>query len=186
MASYDKIRLPIIKEVDSMEQFLEIGKIVGTHALKGELRVDPWCDSPQFLCKFKALYLAKGATKLSVKSRPHKNIAIVKVKGVGTIEEADKLKGKILYMNRQDANLAEGEYFIQDLMGMEVLDVDNGTKYGTLTEVFKTGANDVYQVTDENKNNYLIPVIDEVVISVNLEENKVLIRPLKGIFDDED
>lgn len=89
-------------------------------------------------------------------------------------------------MNRQDANLAEGEYFIQDLMGMEVLDVDNGTKYGTLTEVFKTGANDVYQVTDENKNNYLIPVIDEVVISVNLEENKVLIRPLKGIFDDED
>ena len=185
-ASYDKIRLPIIKDVDNMEQFLEIGKIVGTHALKGELRVDPWCDSPQFLCKFKELYLAKGATKLSVNSRPHKNIAIVKVKGIDTIEEADKLKGKILYMNRSDAKLAEGEYFIQDLIGMEVLDVDNNTKYGTLTEVFKTGANDVYQVTDENKNNYLIPVIDEVVISVNLEENKVLIRPLKGIFDDED
>ena len=185
-ASYDKIRLPIIKEVDSMEQFLEIGKIVGTHALKGELRVDPWCDSPQFFCKFKELYLSKGATKLSVKSRPHKNIAIVKVKGVDSIEEADQLRGKILYMNRSDANLAEGEYFIQDLMGMEVLDVDNGTKYGTLTDVFKTGANDVYQITDDNKKDYLIPVIDDVVISVNLEENKVLIRPLKGIFDDED
>lgn len=169
-----------------MEQFLEIGKIVGTHALKGELRVDPWCDSPQFFCKFKELYLSKGATKLSVKSRPHKNIAIVKVKGIDTIEDADKLRGKILYMNRSDANLAEGEYFIQDLMGMEVLDADNGTKYGTLTDVFKTGANDVYQVTDDNKKDYLIPVIDEVVISVNLEENKVLIRPLKGIFDDED
>lgn len=185
-ASYDKIRLPIIKDVDNMEQFLEIGKIVGTHALKGELRVDPWCDSPQFFCKFKELYLSKGATKLSVKSRPHKNIAIVKVKGVDTIEEADQLRGKILYMNRSDANLAEGEYFIQDLMGMEVLDVDNGTKYGTLTDVFKTGANDVYQITDDNKRDYLIPVIDDVVISVNLEENKVLIRPLKGIFDDED
>lgn len=169
-----------------MEQFLEIGKIVGTHALKGELRVDPWCDSPQFFCKFKELYLSKGATKLSVKSRPHKNIAIVKVKGVDSIEEADQLRGKILYMNRSDANLAEGEYFIQDLMGMEVLDVDNGTKYGTLTDVFKTGANDVYQITDDNKKDYLIPVIDDVVISVNLEENKVLIRPLKGIFDDED
>ena len=169
-----------------MEQFLEIGKIVGTHALKGELRVDPWCDSPQFLCKFKELYLSKGSKKLSVKSRPHKNIAIVKVQGIDTIEEADTLRGKILYMDRNDANLAEGEYFIQDLMGMEVLDVDNGTKYGTLTDVFKTGANDVYQVTDENKKDYLIPVIDDVVISVNLEENKVLIRPLKGIFDDED
>jgi 16S rRNA processing protein RimM len=185
-ASYDKIRLLIFKDVDNMEQFLEIGKIVGTHALKGELRVDPWCDSPQFLCKFKELYLDKGNKKLTVNSRPHKNIAIVKVKGVDTIEEADKLRGKILYMNRKDAKLADGEYFIQDLMGMEVLDVDNGTRYGTLTEVFKTGANDVYQVTDDNKNDYLIPVIDEVVISVNLEENTVLIRPLKGIFDDED
>lgn len=169
-----------------MQEYLEIGKVVGTHGLKGELRVDPWCDSPKFLCKFKNLYLAKGNTKLQVNSRPHKNIAIVKVKGVDTIEEADKMRGKILYMNRNDANLAEGEYFIQDLMGMSVVDVDNGTEYGTLTEVFKTGANDVYQVTDSNKKNFLIPVIDDVVINISLEESKVYIRPMKGIFDDED
>ncbi|MEE1056741.1 MAG: ribosome maturation factor RimM [Acutalibacteraceae bacterium] len=169
-----------------MEQYLEIGKIVGTHGLKGELRVDPWCDSPQFLCQFKTLYLTKGSTKLEVKSRPHKNIAIVKVKGIDTIEDADKLRNKILYMNRDDAKLAEGEYFIQDLMGMEVKDVDNGKVYGILTDVFKTGANDVYQVTDNNKKDYLIPVIDEVVINISLDENKVYIRPLKGIFDDED
>ena len=169
-----------------MEQYLEIGKIVGTHGLKGELRVDPWCDSPQFLCEFKTLYLTKGATKLEVKSRPHKNIAIVKVKGVDTIEDADKLRNKILYMNRDDARLAEDEYFIQDLMGMEITDVDNGKIYGILTDVFKTGANDVYQVTDDNKKDYLIPVIDEVVINISLDENKVYIRPLKGIFDDED
>ena len=169
-----------------MEQYLEIGKIVGTHGLKGELRVDPWCDSPQFLCQFKTLYLTKGSTKLEVKSRPHKNIAIEKVKGIDTIEDADKLRNKILYMNRDDAKLAEGEYFIQDLMGMEVKDVDNGKVYGILTDVFKTGANDVYQVTDNNKKDYLIPVIDEVVINISLDENKVYIRPLKGIFDDED
>ncbi|MEE0930894.1 MAG: ribosome maturation factor RimM [Acutalibacteraceae bacterium] len=169
-----------------MEQYLEIGKIVGTHGLKGELRVDPWCDSPQFLCEFKTLYLTKGATKLEVKSRPHKNIAIVKVKGVDTIEDADKLRNKILYMNRDDARLAEDEYFIQDLMGMEITDVDNGKIYGILTDVFKTGANDVYQVTDDNKKDYLIPVIDEVVINISLDENKVYIKPLKGIFDDED
>lgn len=169
-----------------MEQYLEIGKIVGTHGLKGEMRVDPWCDSPQFLCEFKTLYLAKGNTKLEVSSRPHKNIAIVKAKGVDSIEDADKLRGKILYMNRNDAKLGEGEYFIQDLIGMIVADVDTGAEYGTLTDVLKTGANDVYQVTDSNKKDYLIPVIDDVVISVSLEDNKVLIRPLKGIFDDED
>lgn len=169
-----------------MEQYLEIGKVVGTHGLKGELRVDPWCDSPQFLCQFKHLYLAKGNTRLEVKSRPHKNIAIVKVKGVDTIEDADKLRNKILYMNRNDAKLDDGEYFIQDLMGMDVVDVDNGNLYGTLTDVFKTGANDVYQVTDNNKKDYLIPVIDDVVINISLDENKVYIRPLKGIFDDED
>ena len=54
-----------------MEQYLEIGKVVSTHGLRGELRVDPWCDSPQFLCQFKTLYLKKGETKLSVSSRPH-------------------------------------------------------------------------------------------------------------------
>lgn len=168
-----------------MEQYLEIGKIVGTHGLKGELRVDPWCDSPQFLCGFKTLYLTNGKTKLSVSSRAHKNIAIVKAKGIDSIEEADKLRGKILYMNRNDAKLSDGEYFIQDLIGLAVIDIDNGTVYGKLTDVFKTGANDVYQVTDNNKNDYLIPVIDDVVKEINLEEKKVLIKPLKGIFDNE-
>jgi len=169
-----------------MEQYLEIGKVVGTHGLKGELRVDPWCDSPQFFCKFKTLYLAKGSNKLSVASRPHKALAIVKVKGVDTIEDAEKLRGKILYMDRNDAKLNEGEYFIQDLLGLRVIDIDNDTEYGTLTDVFKTGANDVYQVTDNKKKDYLIPVVDDVVKEVNIDEGKVLIKPLKGIFDDED
>lgn len=74
-------------------------------------------------------------------------------------------------MNRNDAKLSDGEYFIQDLIGLAVIDIDNGTVYGKLTDVFKTGANDVYQVTDNNKN-YLIPVIDDVVKEINLEEKK--------------
>lgn len=169
-----------------MEQYLEIGKIVSTHGLRGELRVDPWCDSPQFLCQFKTLYLKKGETKLSVSSRPHKTIAIVKVKGIDTIEEAEKLRGRILYINRSDARLAPGEYFIQDLMGLDVIDIDTSKSYGKITDVLKTGANDVYQVTDEKKKDYLIPVIDDVVKEIDINGGKVLIKPLKGIFDDED
>lgn len=169
-----------------MEQYLEIGKVVSTHGLRGELRVDPWCDSPQFLCQFKTLYLKKGETKLSVSSRPHKTIAIVKAKGIDTIEEAEKLRGRVLYINRSDARLAPGEYFIQDLMGLDVIDIDTSKSYGKITDVLKTGANDVYQVTDEKKNDYLIPVIDDVVKEIDINGGKVLIKPLKGIFDDED
>lgn len=169
-----------------MEQYLEIGKIVSTHGLRGELRVDPWCDSPQFLCQFKTLYLKKGETKLSVSSRPHKTIAIVKAKGIDTIEEAEKLRGMVLYINRSDARLAPGEYFIQDLMGLDVIDIDTSKSYGKITDVLKTGANDVYQVTDEKKKDYLIPVIDDVVKEIDINGGKVLIKPLKGIFDDED
>ncbi len=169
-----------------MEQYLEIGRVVSTHGLRGELRVDPWCDSPQFLCQFKTLYLKKGETKLSVSSRPHKTIAIVKAKGIDTIEEAEKLRGRILYINRSDARLAPGEYFIQDLMGLDVIDIDTSKSYGKITDVLKTGANDVYQVTDEKKKDYLIPVIDDVVKEIDINGGKVLIKPLKGIFDDED
>lgn len=169
-----------------MEQYLEIGKVVSTHGLRGELRVDPWCDSPQFLCQFKTLYLKKGETKLSVSSRPHKTIAIVKAKGIDTIEEAEKLRGRVLYINRSDARLAPGEYFIQDLMGLDVIDIDTSKSYGKITDVLKTGANDVYQVTDEKKKDYLIPVIYDVVKEIDINGGKVLIKPLKGIFDDED
>lgn len=169
-----------------MEQYLEIGKVVSTHGLRGELRVDPWCDSPQFLCQFKTLYLKKGETKLSVSSRPHKTIAIVKAKGIDTIEEAEKLRGRVLYINRSDARLAPGEYFIQDLMGLDVIDIDTSKSYGKITDVLKTGANDVYQVTDEKEKDYLIPVIDDVVKEIDINGGKVLIKPLKGIFDDED
>lgn len=169
-----------------MEQYLEIGKVVSTHGLRGELRVDPWCDSPQFLCQFKTLYLKKGETKLSVSSRPHKTIAIVKAKGIDTIEEAEKLRGKVLYINRSDAKLAPGEYFIQDLMGLDVIDIDTNENYGKITDVLKTGANDVYQVTDKDKKDYLIPVIDDVVKEIDINGGKVLIKPLKGIFDHED
>lgn len=169
-----------------MEQYLEIGKVVSTHGLRGELRVDPWCDSPQFLCQFKTLYLKKGEIKLSVSSRPHKTIAIVKAKGIDTIEEAEKLRGRVLYINRSDARLAPGEYFIQDLMGLDVIDIDTSKSYGKITDVLKTGANDVYQVTDEDKKDYLIPVIDDVVKEIDISGGKVLIKPLKGIFDDED
>ena len=169
------------------KQFLDSGKIVGTHGIKGEVRIDPWCDSPEFLCAFKKLYLDQnGQTFIEVKSRPHKNVALVKIKGIDTIEEAQKLIGKIVYINRDDITLGEGVNFVQDLIGLEVKDADNGDVYGKISDVLRTGANDVYEITDSNKKKYLAPVIDEVIVKTDVDGGFVLIRPMKGIFDDED
>ena len=169
------------------KQFLETGRIVGTHGIKGEVRIEPWCDSPQFLCAFKKLYLdEKGETFFEVKSRPHKNIVLAKIKGVETIDQAERLRGKIVYINRDDITLGEGVEFVQDLIGARVIDADNDKEYGTLTDVLRTGANDVYEITDADGKKYLAPVIDDVIIEKNTDEGYVLISPMKGIFDDED
>ncbi len=169
------------------KQYLDTGKIVGTHGIKGEVRIEPWCDSPQFLSEFKKLYLDdKGETFIEVKSRPHKNITLAKIKGVETVEQAEKFRGKVVYINRDDIILEDGVNFVQDLIGLEVRDADNSTVYGKITDVLRTGANDVYEITDSNNKKYLAPVIDEVIVERNIDNGYVLIRPMKGIFDDED
>lgn len=169
------------------KQYLDTGKIVGTHGIKGEVRIEHWSDSPEFLCAFKKLYLdEKGQSFIEVKSRPHKNIALAKIKGVDTIESAEKFRGKIVYINRDDIVLDEGVYFVQDLIGLEVKDADSGVVYGKITDILRTGANDVYEITDSENKKYFAPVIDEVVEEINVDGGFVLIRPMKGIFDDED
>lgn len=169
-----------------IKEFLEIGKIVSTHGLKGEVRIEPWCDSPQFFVKFKTLYFNEGKTAVRVNSRPHKRMIIAKLDGVDTVEQADLLRGKILWMNRNDTNLSEGEYYIQDLLDCVVVDRDTNTEYGIVTDVFKTGSNDVYEITDRQKCKFLIPVIPDVVKSVDVENGRIEIIPMKGIFDDAD
>ena len=169
------------------KDFLEVGEIVGTHGVRGEMRVNPWCDSPAFIKKFKKLYLdEKGEKSLDVKSaREHGNVALIVVDGIDTVEKAQAMRSKILYIKRDDAHLQKGNYFIAELIDCTVYDADDESIiYGVISDVSETGANDVWHIEKEGKE-YLIPAIKDVVISVDVEEGKVLIRPLKGIFDDE-
>lgn len=168
------------------KQFLEAGKVVGTHGLRGEIRVECWCDSPDFLARFRTLYFNEGEARLSVKSRPHKNIVLSKIEDIDTVEDAEQLRGKILYINRDDVRLPDGRNFIQDLIGCRVLDADdNSVDYGEITDVFKTGANDVYTVK-KGDSEFMVPVVDSIVTDKNVDEGYVLVRPIKGLFGDED
>lgn len=171
-----------------IKDFLEIGKITGTHGIRGEMRVQPWCDSPEFMSKFKTLYLdKKGEKPVKVKCKPHGQMVILKAEGIDTIEEASRYREKVLFMKRSDAKLPEGHYFIQELTDCTVIDADDESKvYGTLTDVSMTGANDVWHITDKEGIEYLIPAIPPVVIDTDVVKGVIKIRPLKGIFDDED
>lgn len=169
-----------------IKQYLEGGKIVGTHGVKGEMRVECWCDSPQFLAQFKTLYFDNGAEKIKVKSRAHKNMVLMKMPGVDTIEQADTLRGKIVYIKRSDIKLEEGVNFVQDMVGLEVIDSKTGEVYGSVTDVLHTGSNDVYEMKDKDGKSFYIPAIKEIIDEIDIKANKLSITPMKGLFSDED
>jgi 16S rRNA processing protein RimM len=169
------------------KQFLEAGQIVSTHGLKGDIRVVPWCDSAEFLLQFDKLYFDKGKSfKIVESSSVHKSLVILKFEGIDDINSAIKLMKNIIYIDRDFVKLEEGNYFEQDLIGIEVKDADTGLSYGTIKEVSRTGRNDVYTIKRSDGSEVLIPAIKDVIKSVDIDNELMLITPLRGLFDDED
>lgn len=165
------------------KEYLEAGKIVTIHGIKGEVKIMPYCDSPELLCEFDRLFLGKNHTEINIeRSRVQKNMVIAKLEGYDTPEDSEKLRNKLLYMHRDDLELDEDTYFIQDLIGIEVKDADTGKLYGVIEDVLETGANDVYSIKGDDRT-YLVPAIADVVISTDIEANLMTIRPLDGLFD---
>ena len=166
--------------------YLEAGQIVGTHGVRGEVRVQPWCDSPQQFATFKRLFWdIEGKRPVKLRSRPHKNIALALIEGVDTVEAAQVLRGRMLYVDRRDIKLPKGHHLVQDLIGLSVVDVDTGVTYGTLTDVSQTGANAVYHMATE-KGEVLIPAIPDVVIRIDCKADTLFLRPMKGLLDDDE
>ncbi|MBR5873096.1 MAG: 16S rRNA processing protein RimM [Oscillospiraceae bacterium] len=169
------------------KQFLEVGEIVTVHGIRGDMRLYPWCD-PGDIERSARMYMDEnGETEYRVQyAKPHKNVYIVKLKGIDSPEEARKYIGKVLYMNRNDIPMKKGDYFIQDIIGLKVVDSENGTVYGEVTDVASTGANDIYCVRGADNNETWIPAIPQVIDSVDVDGGILSITPMKGLFDDED
>lgn len=169
------------------KQFLEVGEVVAIHGLRGDLRLYPWCD-PGDIERSARMYLDEnGAEEYRVSyAKPHKNVYLVKLKGVDDPESARKFIGKVLYMNRNDIPMKKGDYFIQDIIGIKVVDSANGTIYGEISDVSPTGANDIYCVRSTDGKETWIPAIPQVIDSVDIDGGVLKITPMKGLFDDED
>ncbi len=167
-----------------MRQFLEAGKIVGTHGVKGELKLECWTDSPSVVKKAGRIYFDEGSEDAGLESsRLHKNLLLITLKDVNDASKADLLRGKVVYLDRKDIKLQSKQYFIADLIGLEVYDGKNGQYYGVIEDVFKTGANSVYKIVNQNKE-YLFPAVDHMIKSTDIEKNRIEVLPIDGIFDD--
>ena len=141
-----------------IKEYLELGQIVGTHGIRGELRVNPWCDTPEFAKRFRTLYFdSKGNASVKVAScRPHGNIILLSLEGIDSVEKAEALRNRMLYLKRSDARLPEGTWFIEELIGCTVFDADDQKIiYGKLSDVSDTGANDVWYITGSDGKEYL-------------------------------
>ena len=163
---------------------LVCGKIVNTHGLRGEVKALYYTDGPEFFNKVNKLHLSSGRVFGLCGWRVSKGAVLLRLDGIDTVEKAEALVGETLSVARTDLPpLPQGRYYIADILGMQVV-TDEGRELGRVVDVFKTGSNDVYTVRGEKE--YLIPVIDEVVLSTDLDTRLITIKPLKGLLDDED
>ncbi len=169
------------------KQYLEVGEIVSTHGLRGEVRVKVWGDSPEFLTAFDTLYLSEGEISVDVlSSRIHKNVAVLMIDGYSTVEDAAKLRGKILFINRDDVQLPSGRYFVQDLLGFSVVDMRINEGIGKLDYISNLGAGDLYHVKCFDGKEALIPAVPEFVKEVDVSSETINITTIKGLIDQQE
>ena len=172
-----------------LKKYLELARIVSTHGVHGELRAQPWCDTPEFACDFETLFFDEnGLSPVRVLSaRPHGNIVLFKLEGIDTVEKAQALRGKTLYFDRSEVTLPDGVDFVADLIGCAVLDADDpSVAYGTISFVSSNGANDIWHIKDAGGKERLFPAVAAFVKKTEVDCGRVFISPIKGMFDDED
>ena len=167
-----------------MESLLEVGQIVNTYGIKGFVKVVPLVDNNNQFKSFKTLYMQdkKNLIELNIEEvKFSKNLVLLKFKGIDTIEQAEEYRNIYLQAKRSDIKLEKGAYFIVDLIGLEVY-TEKGELLGILKEVLQPGANDVYVVENETKQQILLPVIPDVIKKVDIENKKVIVKLLEGLI----
>ena len=171
-----------------MQRYLEAGKIVSTHGINGELKVYPWADSASALNRLRSVFWdTSGTSSTKVESaRVHKNMLLLKLEGVDSIEDAHRYIERTVYADRDEIVRRNGSYFVVDLIGLEAVNSADGSHIGKLTDVTNTGSQDLYHITLDSGEVRMVPAVPAFIKSVDIDGGKVAIEPIKGLFDDAD
>lgn len=169
-----------------MQERLKIGQIVNTVGLKGFVRVVPYTDDNKRFELLESVYLVdkKHYKKYDIEDvKYQKNLVLLKFRNINDINSAEELKNLYIEIDRKDAvKLPENTYFIVDLIGLDVVNVDNNALLGKIEDVFSTKSNDVYVVKNDEGKQILIPAIKSVVKNVDLENKKVTVKLIEGLI----
>ncbi|MDD2627721.1 MAG: ribosome maturation factor RimM [Clostridia bacterium] len=163
-------------------EYIEFGKIVNTHGIKGDVKIYPYTNDFDQILKQNKIYIDETEYTIQ-KIQIHKNMLLVKIKGIDTCNEAEMLKDKMVkrLVNKTE-ELSEDEYFVKDLIGLDVYDKDSKQKIGKLEDVLQTGANDIYVIKTETGKEILLPAIESVVKDISLNENKMFVELIEGLL----
>lgn len=159
------------------ERYLEAGQIVNTHGIRGEVKIMPWVDSAEFLQRFKTVYINGVGVKVR-SSRVHKGCLIALLEGVEDVNAAMALKNKTVYIDRRDARLPKGRFFIADILGARAV-TEDGAQVGTVADVMEMPAQNILVVRGERE--ILIPMVDEFVPDIDVENGVVTVRLIEGM-----
>ncbi len=172
-----------------MEELFQVGSITQTHGIRGEVKVFPLTDDINRFKNMKNLLLdggKDGYITLEVENvRPQKNLVILKFKGIDNINDIEKYKGQGLYVTKENrVDLKEDEYFIADLIGCDVYTDENASeKFGVISDVMETGANDVYEIELVSGGTVLLPAIKECILKIDVDARRIDIHLMKGLMD---
>ncbi len=159
------------------QRYIEAGRIVGAHGVRGEVKTEVWLDSPGFMRRYKTLYI-DGQGRRVLSARAHKSFLIVHLEGVEDADAAMRLKDRKVYVDRREVELPRGAFFLCDIIGAQVRD-ENGRDVGVLEDVLETPASRVYVVRGETE--HLIPAVPEFIISTDADAGLVTVRLIEGM-----
>ena len=159
------------------EKYLEAGKIVNTHGIRGEVKIEPWADSPDFLKRFKTIYI--DSLPVAVQSaRVHGAFVIAKLEGADDVNATMALKNRVVFIDRADVRLPKGRFFIADIIGASVVS-DEGEALGELADVMEMPAQNIYVVRGERE--ILIPDVPEFIKSIDAESGVITVHLIEGM-----
>ncbi len=168
-----------------MKEYIELGQFVKVHGINGELKLYPWCDDVTFVTKLTRLFLDENGKNQAIieLARTNKNMCLIKLEGINSVDDAKLFVEKIAYFARKDVKLPKGRFFVQDVLDCDVIDEKTSENYGKIIAITHPSTSDIYEIKNTKGQTFLFPAVSEFLGEINIEERFVKIGPIKGMFD---